>query len=148
MEIFELELEPRPLIGIWDTVVDPGPLFERAMPALFQHAEANGLRVDGPALGIYFRVSEGRFEMAVALPVTSAIGGGEVREGRLPGGRAVATDYFGPYDGLSSAWSRFAAELARSGYLIRAEGWEEYHEGPESGGAPSTWRTRLVQTVQ
>ncbi len=148
MEIFELELEPRPVIGVWDTVEDPGTLFERAMPLLTGHVEANDLRVDGPPLGIYFRVSSGRYEMAVALPVVSAVGAGAVREGRLPGGRAAATDYFGPYDGLASAWDRFLTSLAGSGYLVRAEGWEEYHEGPESGGAPSTWRTRLVQTVQ
>lgn len=142
-----MSLEPRSIVGVWDTVDDPGPLFERAMPLLSAHVEARRLQVDGPPLGIYYRVSEGSFEMAVAMPVASAEGAGEVEVGRLPGGRALATDYFGPYDGLSAAWDRFTDVLGDAGYAIRAEGWEEYHSGPESGDDPSHWLTRLVQPV-
>lgn len=150
MEIFELNLEPRPIMGIWDTVDDPGPLFERALPALFERAGVMGLQVDGPPLGIYYRVSGGRFEMAVALPMASTdeLVDGEVRSGLLPGGRAVATDFYGRYEDLSAAWKRFMDMLGESGYEIRAESWEEYLRGPELGGDPTTWLTRLVQTVE
>lgn len=150
MDIYELTVAPRPIVAIRETVTEPGKLFDSALPRLFGLVATQGLNVDGPALGIYYRVEEGQFDMAVALPVDGAdpVSEGPIRAGELPAGRAAATDYTGPYDGLGEAWAMFRHEIDVAGHTVRAEGWEEYHVGPDSGVDSSEYRTTLVQTIE
>lgn len=149
MELNKVTLEERPIIAIRKTVPDPGPLFDEAMPKLFDFVARNGIAVDGPPLGVYYMIAEGEFDMAVALPVAAEPPAeGEISAISLPAGPAVAVEYTGRYDGLGEAWSELRHAIADAGYEIRAEGWEEYLVGPESGVEPAEFQTRLVQTVE
>ncbi len=149
MEIQEITLGSRPIIGIREQVTDPGEFFARALPALFAWATEHEAKIDGPPLGVYYHVDESGFDMAVALFVHGDVDPGEpLFSGHLPGGRAATYDYAGSYEGLSSAWAEFRHLLADAGLHPRGENWEEYHVGPESGKDTSRWRTRLVQPVR
>jgi effector-binding domain-containing protein len=149
MEINDVVLGERQIIAIRKTVHDPGLLFDEALPKLFDFAASNDVEVDGPPLGIYYRVEEGEFDMAVALPVAAApAGGGEIAAASLPAGPAMTADYVGHYEGLSAAWAEFRHAIDDAGKKPRAEGWEEYVVGPESGLGPDEFQTTLLQTIE
>lgn len=141
--------EPEPYIGIHERVDDPGPLFERALPALFAFAASHGVSVVGPPLGIYHRVDESGFDMTVAVPTGEAVSDppAPIQAGSFPEARVAVRDHVGPYEDLGAAWRGFAADLRSAGHEPAEECWERYDEGPESGRDPSTWRTVLVQTL-
>jgi effector-binding domain-containing protein len=51
--------------------------------------------------------------------------------------------YYGPYDELAAAWSKFCAWIEANGHTPVADLWECYLVGPESNGGPAEWRTEL-----
>lgn len=149
MQLNTVSLEERPIIAIRRTVPDPGLFFDEVLPTLFDFVARNGIAVDGPPLGVYYRVAEGEFDMAVALPVAAeSPAEGVISVMSLPAGPAVVVEYMGHYDGLGDAWSALRRDIADAGREIRAEGWEEYLVGPESGVEPAEFQTRLVQTIE
>ena len=149
MDINQITLEERPIVAIRKTVSDPGLLFDEALPKLFDFVAAHATEVNGPSLGVYYRIQEGEFDMAVALPVASlAEAEGEIAATSLPGGPAITAEYVGPYEGLGEAWANLRHAIADAGQKARAEGWEEYLVGPESGLDPREFQTILVQTVE
>lgn len=149
MELNKVTLDERPIIAIRRTVPDPGPLFDEALPRLFDFVATNGFAVTGPPLGVYYDVGDGEFDMAVALPVAGeATEEGDITAGSLPAGPAVTVEFTGHYDGLGDAWSSLRHAIADAGHEIRAEGWEEYLVGPESGVDPTEFQTTLVQTIE
>lgn len=149
MELQHVTLDERPIIAIRKTVSDPGLLFDEALPKLFDHVAGTGISVDGPPLGVYYQVADGEFDMAVALPVKGeSVAVGEISATTLPAGPAVTIEYVGHYDGLGDAWSGLRHAIADAGHEIRAEGWEEYLVGPESGKDPAEFQTLLVQTIE
>jgi effector-binding domain-containing protein len=140
----------RTIIGIRDTVNDPGPLFESALPTLFGYCAEHGIVIAGPPLGIYYHVADGVFDMAVAIPVDGLAEPVDPSMffGSLPGGRVVRGTHVGPYDQITQAWG-VLMEQAEADGLTRLAGpcWEEYKLGPDSGKNPSEWRTDLVQPI-
>lgn len=149
MDINQVTLEERPIVAIRKTVSDPGLLFDEAMPKLFDFVAAHNTEVNGPPLGVYYRIEDGEFDMAVALPVASAAEAeGEIAATALPAGAAVTAEYVGPYEGLGEAWADLRHSIADAGQQTRAEGWEEYLVGPESGLDPREFETNLVQPVE
>jgi effector-binding domain-containing protein len=49
--------------------------------------------------------------------------------------------------GLRSAWGEFDEWIEARGHEKRADLWETYLEGPDSGGDPADWRTELVRPL-
>lgn len=138
------------IIGVRDTVKDPGPLFESVLPVLFSYCAEQGHVVTGPPLGIYYDVADGVFDMAVALPVEGLTepNGPPMFKGALPAGLVVRATHIGPYDQIPEAWGTLMTMMDSSG-LTPLDGpcWEEYTLGPESGENPSEWHTDLVQPI-
>jgi effector-binding domain-containing protein len=135
---------------IRETVADPGLLFARALPVLFDYAGRNEVVVTGPPLGIYHGVEAGTFDMAVGLPVAAAPEDPDdpIHMGRLPGGRVVVTDHIGPYERVTETWIALTKAMTARGRSPRAECWEEYHLGPKSGRLPAEFVTTFVQPVE
>ena len=149
MDISTTAMPPRTIIGIREADTDPGVLFPKATEQVFAFIAEHGLQPIGALTGVYYHVEDGRFDMAVAVPVASAPASVEdpFFVGEIGAERAVVGDFIGSYDGLPDAWGELMSAPAVADGTPTMPCWEEYVAGPESTQDPSTWRTLLVQPV-
>ena len=97
----------------------------------------------------HFRPPTDVFDFEVGIPVVGAIAPtGRVRPAHLPAARVARTAYVGGYEGLAEAWAAFEEWMRANGHHPATELWEHYAVGPESGLAPTAWRTQLVRPLQ
>jgi effector-binding domain-containing protein len=103
-----------------------------------------GVEPAGPWFTHHLRMDPEVFVFEICVPIDEWISPvGRVKPGELPGGKLARTVYYGPYEGLDSAWAEFDKWIIDNG-LTTGEGlWEVYLEGPESDPDPAQWRTQL-----
>lgn len=117
-----------------------GPSIREVYAAL----AAQGIAPAGPWFTHHRRRPTDTFDFEVCVPVaTTVAAAGRVKSGLLPAARVARTVYSGPYEGLATAWGEFYAWVAAHGHTPRADLWEGYLVGPESGPDPAAWRTEL-----
>lgn len=117
-----------------------GPGYREVMDAV----KAQGLAPAGPWFTHHLRIDPDIFDFEIGVPVSHPFTAtGRVQPGQLPAARVARTVYHGPYEQLGDAWGQFAAWIEQSGHATAPDFWEVYATGPESGAAPSTWRTEL-----
>jgi effector-binding domain-containing protein len=115
-----------------------------AVGEVYAALAAQGVAPAGPWFTHHRRPPTDTFDFDVGVPVASPVAAaGRVRPGRLPAARVARTVYRGPYEGLSAAWGEFCAWIEANGHTPRADLWECYLVGPESGSDPAAWRTEL-----
>ena len=109
---------------------------------------AQGIAPSGPLFTHHRRQPTDSFDFAICIPIpTPVTPSGRVQNGELPAATVARTVYRGGYDGLGAAWGEFHAWIAAQGHTRRADLWEFYVQGPESGSDQSTWRTELNQPL-
>ena len=127
MELRIEEQTQRPMLAIRRTVTgaEVGEAVGAAAGPLFEAAgeHATGLMVsrwhtwDDDTGGI----------MEVGVVTKSAVTPPEgIDASALPAGRAVVTEYVGPYEGLAAAWITFKEKMAAEGHEGGEAPWEEY----------------------
>jgi effector-binding domain-containing protein len=105
---------------------------------------AQGVGPAGPWFTHHLRMDPAVFDVEVCVPVTAPIApAGRVSPSELAAATVARAIYRGGYDGLEAAWGEFQAWIAAQGHRTRADLWEVYVAGPESGPDPATWRTEL-----
>lgn len=115
---------------------------------VFASLAAQGIEPAGPWLTFHYRRPTDTFDFEIAVPVARPVAPvGRVAPGSLPAGRVARATYRGPYEGLAAAWGAFHEWVARQGHAPKAEMWECYAVGPESGDDPKGWRTELYQPL-
>ena len=147
MDVHRATITEHPIIGIREVVDDPGPLFASASVRLFALAAVTDVTITGAIIGLYYRVDERGFDMAVAVPVA------EIPEhlpdgiisGTISPGPAYTAIHRGSYDALPAAWDEMMATIGSVDTTMPC--WEEYLVGPETTDDPASWETRLVQPV-
>lgn len=111
---------------------------------VFNVLAAQGLKPIGPWFTHHQRRPTDSFDFSICVPVATAVKpSGRVQSGTLPAATVARTIYRGGYEGLGAAWGEFHAWLTAQGHTPRADLWECYVQGPESGADPSQWRTEL-----
>lgn len=145
MDITETSIDPQPIVGIRRTVGDPGELFATATGRLFAWAEQHGVVIDGTPIGVYYRVEDDAFDMAVAVRVDAAPAtvADDMFVGTLGTPHAFVAVHHGPYDRLPDAWAEMMAAIGDADLLMPC--WEEYRIGPDASDDPAAWETLLVQ---
>jgi effector-binding domain-containing protein len=86
--------------------------------------------------------------MIAMLPIaTSDTGQGDVTGSTRPPMRAVALDYYGPYELIGLARDALEQYLAARDIPV-GESWEEYLTDPATAPDPATWHTRVYYAVR
>lgn len=117
-----------------------GPSIREVYAAL----SAQGIAPDGPWFTHHRRRPKETFDFDVCVPVATPVAeAGRVKPGLLPAARVARTVYSGPYEGLGAAWGEFYAWVSANGLTPRADLWERYVVGPESGTDSNAYRTEL-----
>ncbi len=154
----EVTLEPTFLVAASRRTVaraDLGAFFDLAHREVLDAVEAAGARVVGPPIAWYARVPDATADVAAAFPVaglplgpvTPATGEPTAPVEVLPltGGRCLATEHVGAYDGMGSSWDRLVERWhADHGGAGRGDFWEVYRVERTAEADPARWRTRLV----
>ncbi len=117
-----------------------GPALSEVMAAV----TAQRVGPAGPWFTHHLRMDPAVFDFEVCVPVTAPISPvGRVRPGELAAATVARAIYRGGYEGLGAAWGELAAWIAAHGHSTRADLWEIYAAGPETGPDPAVWRTEL-----
>jgi effector-binding domain-containing protein len=115
---------------------------------LFALLGAQGITPSGPVFTHHRRRPTDTFDFSICVPVPRPVTpGGRVQNGELPAATVARVIHRGAYEGLGAAWGALYAWIAAQGRAPRADLWECYIQGPESGPDPSTWRTELNQPL-
>jgi effector-binding domain-containing protein len=109
---------------------------------------AQGITPTGPWFTHHSKMDPAVFDFDICVPIATPVEPtGRVESGRLPATKVARTVYRGPYEGLGDAWGEFKTWIGREGHPQRADLWECYVAGPESGSDPSQWCTQLNQPL-
>lgn len=142
-------LEPATLAVVRETVPMNalGEFFGRAFSATMAAAQAQGVAVVGPPLGIYFGMPSDVVEVAAGFPTARPVQpGGGVTVETLPGGRAVQVLHRGPYDTMRQTYDRLMAWMGQQGLRPADVMWESYLNEP-SPDAPQDTETLITWPV-
>ncbi|MBI5518332.1 MAG: GyrI-like domain-containing protein [Deltaproteobacteria bacterium] len=121
-----------------------GPAFAELLAVV----KAQGVGPAGALFSHHHRMDPEVFDFEVGVPVTAAVTpSGRVEPGLLPAARVARTVYHGGYEGLGDAWGAFLTWVNTQPVAQRADFWETYLSGPESGLDPSRWQTELVKPL-
>lgn len=103
----------------------------RAYPSLFAALGAAGLAPAGPPLARY-QVGEHTFHVTAAVPFVGDMSASEPMSVQTVSPTTLATTvHTGPYDGLPAAFHEVIQWIHASGFVISADPWESYLDGPE-----------------
>jgi len=147
MQIDRIELEPRTMLGVQETVkmADLTEYFARAFGAAATEIARQGLAPAGPPLALYHGMPTDTIDVTAGFPVAGPVHPTpDLVVTDLPTGAAIASIYTGPYDGMTRTYDEIAAWLTANDLAPRADMWEEYLTGPDTDPDPATWQTRIV----
>lgn len=129
---------------------DISAYFAKNMPALYKAALGSGAKQSGAPSGLYYEwdMEANVADMAVAIPVESAvpIKGASVEE--IPAGKAVVIDYYGSYEGTGEAHYAIDDYLKDYGLNAGSPVIEEYITDPQAEPDTSKWLTKIIYPVK
>jgi effector-binding domain-containing protein len=110
-------------------------------------AVVDGSAVAGPPFARYVMVDDG-FDIVAGFPVASPVTpSGRVVATTLPGGTKAMLLYRGSYEGIAEAWTAMESWVAENGYVVDADPWESYLDGPDVAEPRTliTWPVRRAE---
>lgn len=120
------------------------------LPAVFGHAQREGLAMSGPPFARYPEFGMGSLVMEAGVPL-QAPAPGPLEEGMealtIPAGPAAVTVHRGPYDTLQETYRLLEAWLEREGRERNGPPREMYLTDPGEHPDPATWETEIIQPV-
>lgn len=139
-------LEPVTVALLRETVRmdDLTDYYDRAFHAVADAAEAQGVALAGPPVGVYFGMPTETVDVGAGfptdVPVTPDAG---VTPETLPGGPAVRVLHVGTYDAMAATYERLLGWLAVQGLKPGPLMWEVYLTEPDPD-APEASQTLIV----
>ena len=139
-------LEPVTVALLRETVRmdDLTDYYDRAFHAVADAAEAQGVALAGPPVGVYFGMPTETVDVGAGfptdVPVTPDAG---VTPEPLPGGPAVRVLHVGTYDAMAATYERLLGWLAVQGLKPGPLMWEVYLTEPDPD-APEASQTLIV----
>lgn len=118
--------------------------------ALFAHIGRCGAHPAGPPLALYFdeEFNPGQIDMAVCIPVTGQVAGGEgIEPTMLAGGLFASTMHRGPYDTIRESYDRLVSWMENSDYSPAGPDREVYLTDPCQTSDPSELLTEILWPV-
>ena len=142
-----VELEPRTVIGLHDTVAMTAlaDFFGRACTMVGEELAQHGVAPTGPPLALYHGMRTETIDIIAGCPIAEPItttNGSVVTT--LPGGPAITTVHTGTYDTMTETYAELMKWLEEQDLKTSDDMWEEYLVGPELEDDPTRWQTRIV----
>ncbi len=148
MKAERIELEPRTMLGVHDTVPmsDMTAYFERAFVESGAELGRQGSFPAGAPIAFYHGApTENAADITAGFPVSQAVvPGPDTVVLTLPGGQAVETIHTGAYDELGRTYAELTDWIDSEKLVPAGDMWEEYLVGPDSEPDPEKWQTRIV----
>ncbi|MCU0612605.1 MAG: SRPBCC family protein [Candidatus Eisenbacteria bacterium] len=120
--------------------------FMESLGALQQAIDkARGVRMAGAPVGLYFEWDDkaGTTDLAVGIPVKGVLQTTDIGMIDLPPARAFKVDYYGPYEGMPSAYGSLSTYFHVHDLTFKAPAIEEYVTDPAAEPDTTTWLTRI-----
>ena len=90
-----------------------------------------GVQPIGPPFVIYYNMDMSNLDVEIGFPVAEPEEGkGDVKAGKLPGGRTAVTVHIGPYDKIGESYNNLTAYVGEKGLEIDAFTYEFYLNDP------------------
>lgn len=144
-------MEPRSVARIYLDI--PRDRIQHEMrPGLMELCDAlaaQGVRQVGPWFTHHLRMLPDRWNFEICLPIAGELKPvGRVTPGQVGGTSVARAVLHGPYEGLGEGWGALMGWIEAQGLQPAEDLYEVYLVGPESGGAPDTWRTELLRPLR
>lgn len=150
--IQRIDLEPRTYLAHREKISfsQMKPFFQTHMPGIYRAAMAAGATMAGAPAGLYFEWDEANqtADLATAVPVTEAVNAKGAEVVNVPAGKALAIDYYGPYEGTGEAHYAMDDCFKAFGYEGNAPVIEEYVTDPSTEPDTSKWLTRIIYLLK
>jgi effector-binding domain-containing protein len=89
-------------------------------------------------------MSKGIFDMECGFPISMpAVGEGQIKSSKLPGGKAITAMHIGPYETLVETYEAIQAWIKEKGYQVEEDMWETYLTNPCEVPDKSKWMTEI-----
>lgn len=119
-----------------------------AYERIFAHLARERAQPAAPPFLIASPPAGDRMHIIVGVPTMRALGGsGDLRPGRLAGGRAAVVVHRGPYDQLAPVYEDLRAWVESHGHTATAPPREVYLNGPADVPGPADYLTELVWPI-
>ena len=130
-------------------VAELGAFVGRAIAAVADALNSQGISPAGPPFARFHRHSPGDFDVEVGFPTPRDFSpAGDVQPSALPGGPAAVMVYVGPYDEMEPAYGALAGWIAQHGEQPVGDPWEIYFSDPTQEPEPQKWRTEIVMPLR
>jgi effector-binding domain-containing protein len=150
-EVTERRLDAKPVLSIRGRVPveDIQSAIGEFLREVWRTIEAAGEHPAGPPFTRYHEIGEAEVLLEAGMPVPTALDGeGRVEAGELPGGEAISTDHYGPYEDLPSAGDALAAWAEEHGRRPAGPNWEVYRTDPGDEEDPADWHTEVFMPLE
>lgn len=119
-----------------------------AYARIFTHIARERIQPAGPPFLIAAPPAGDRIHVLVGVPTATGLNGsGDLRPGRLTGGRAAVTEHRGPYDRLAMVYEDLRAWVASHGYVATGSPREVYLNDPAGVPGPADYLTEVVWPI-
>jgi effector-binding domain-containing protein len=100
--------------------------------AVYEYLTGMGEQPAGPPYAVYYNMDMQDLDVEVAFPVARSLPGkGEIKPGRLEGGRMATCLHVGPYTELRQAYEALTQWIAENGYAANGAAYEFYLNDPD-----------------
>jgi len=98
---------------------------------IVQFMGSAGAQPAGPPFAVYHNMDMSNLDVEIGFPVAAPTeGGGRIKAGTLPGGKAAVTLHVGPYGKIEEAYNRLTAFVKEQGLEPEAFCYEFYLNDP------------------
>lgn len=151
MEVKEISAQPFVGIKASTTPDNVGATLGEILPEVWNYVTEKGLTPSGPPITRYFTYTDTTVDLEAIAPVSAPVevdGGGRIKSGELPGGRAATTVHVGPYETISDSYDALHEWIGEQGLEAIGACWEVYLTDPTEVSDPSQIRTEIFWPVK
>jgi len=133
-QIEMIDLSEQPVLSIrCRTRVEALPsLIGESFHAIMQYLENSGGQSSGAPYVAYYNMDMQNLDVEIGFPVPMVYpGSGEIAYSVIPGGKAVACLYKGPYSEMAPAYDDMNRWIAENSFEATGVAYEYYYTGPE-----------------
>ncbi len=96
------------------------------------HMQQHGIPFAGPPFALYHNMDMEALDMEIRFPVLNAVeGSGEVKAGKIPGGKVATTIHAGPYSTMEETYTRLMGFVDEKKLTVTEWMYETYLNSPE-----------------